>query len=163
MLDLFCGDQYISDFTISLIQAEPKVKRILLVAQCASTTEYPPPKFILAGRSIARTVATMRERTNGEENAVEIRKDHRAGRCMACGWQKFLRTVVIFIYTQANKYLDVPVKKESRRNCCNSPAARRVPKNADSICEQSNREAPGTQEKFISEFRNQEVPYACSR
>ena len=71
--------------------------------------------------------------------------------------------VVIFICTQANKYLDAPIKKESRRNCCNSPAARRVPKNADSICEQSNREAPGTQEKFISEFQNEEVPYANSR
>ena len=70
---------------ISLIRSGPKVKRILLVARCTSTTEYPPPKFILAGRSIARTVATMRERTNGEENAVEVRKDHRAGRCMACG------------------------------------------------------------------------------
>ena len=67
------------------------------------------------------------------------------------------------IRTQTNKYLDVPIKKESRRNCCNSPAARRVPKNADSICEQSNREAPGTQEKFISEFQNEEVPYANSR
>ena len=68
--------------------------------------------------------------------------------------------VVIFICTQTNKYLDGPIKKESRRNCCNSPAACRVPKNADSICEQSNREAPGTQEKIISEFQNQEVPYA---
>ena len=56
-----------------------------MVAQCTSTTEYPPPKFILTGRSIARTVATIRERTNGEENAVEVRKDHRAGKCMACG------------------------------------------------------------------------------
>ena len=71
--------------------------------------------------------------------------------------------VVIFICTQANKYLDATIKKESRRNCCNSPAARRVPKNADSICEQSNKEAPGTQEKFISEFQNQEAPYAYSR
>ena len=38
-----------------------------------------------------------------------------------------------------------PQQKESRRNCCNSPPARRVPKNADSICRQSNREASGTQ------------------
>ena len=38
-------------------------------------------------------------------------------------------------------------KKENRRNCCNSSAARRVPKNADSICEQFNRETSGTQEK----------------
>ena len=29
----------------------------LLVARCTSTTEYPPPKFILAGRSIARTIS----------------------------------------------------------------------------------------------------------
>ena len=70
---------------ISLIRSGPKVKRILLVARCTSTTEYPPPKFILTRRSTARTVATIRERTNGEENAVEVRKDHRAGRCMACG------------------------------------------------------------------------------
>ena len=28
---------------------------------------------------------TIYERTNGDENAVEVRKDHRAGRCMACG------------------------------------------------------------------------------
>ena len=68
---------------------------------------------------------------------------------------------VIFIGNQSKKNLSVPIKKESRRNCCNSPAARRVPKNADSICEQFNREALGTQEKFISEFQNQEVPYAC--
>lgn len=67
------------------------------------------------------------------------------------------------IRTQSDKNLSVTIKKESRRNCCNSPAARRVPKNADSICEQSNREAPGTQEKNISEFQNQEVPYAYSR
>jgi hypothetical protein len=71
--------------------------------------------------------------------------------------------VVIFIGNQSKKNLSVPIKKESRRNCCNSPAARRVPKNADSICEQFNREALGTQEKFISEFQNQEVPYANSR
>jgi|UPI000470767B hypothetical protein len=71
--------------------------------------------------------------------------------------------VVIFICTQTNNYLDIPIQKESRRNCCNSPAARRVPKNADSICEQFNREALGTQEKFISEFQNEEVPYANSR
>ena len=71
--------------------------------------------------------------------------------------------VVIFIGNQSKKNLSVPIKKESRRNCCNSPAARRVPKNADSICEQSNKEAPGTQEKFISEFQNQEAPYAYSR
>ena len=70
---------------ISLIRWEPNVKQILLAVRCTSTTEYPPPKFILAGRSIARTVATMRERTNGEENVVEVRKDHRAGKCMACG------------------------------------------------------------------------------
>ena len=70
---------------ISLIRWEPKVKQILLAVRCTSTTEYPPPMFILAGRSIARTVATMRERTNGEENVVEVRKDHRAGKCMACG------------------------------------------------------------------------------
>ena len=74
---------------------------------------------------------------------------------------KFLRMVVKVIHTQTNKYLDVPIKKESRRNCCNSPAARRVPKNADSICEQSNRETAGTQENIISEFQNEEVPYAC--
>ena len=85
MLDLFRGDQYISIYAISLIRTESKVKRILLVVRCSLTTKYPPPKFILAGRSIARTVATIRERTNGEENAVEVRKDHRAGRCMACG------------------------------------------------------------------------------
>ena len=85
MLDLFWGDQYINIYVISLIRAGPKVKRILLVVRCTSTTEYPPPKFILTRISIARTVATMRERTNGEENAVEVRKDHRAGRCMACG------------------------------------------------------------------------------
>lgn len=41
-----------------------------------------------------------------------------------------------------------PQQKESRRNCCNSPAARRVPKNADSICKQFNAKALGTQEKF---------------
>ena len=70
---------------------------------------------------------------------------------------------VIFIGNQTKKNLSVPIQKESRRNCCNSPAARRVPKNADSICEQSNKEAPGTQEKFISEFQNQEAPYAYSR
>ena len=32
-----------------------------------------------------RDRVTMYERTNGEENAVEVRKDHRAGRYMACG------------------------------------------------------------------------------
>ena len=41
-------------------------------------------------------------------------------------------------------------KKENRRDCGNSPAARRVPKNADSICEQFNRETSGTQEKSFS-------------
>ena len=38
-------------------------------ARCTSTTEYPPPKFILTGRSIARTAATMRERTNGKKTS----------------------------------------------------------------------------------------------
>ena len=42
-----------------------------------------------------------------------------------------------------------PQQKEGRRNCCNSPAARRVPKNADSICKQSNREASGTQDVVL--------------
>ena len=37
-------------------------------------------------------------------------------------------------------------------NCCNSSAARRVSENADSICEQSNRETSETQEKLFSEF-----------
>ena len=76
---------------------------------------------------------------------------------------KILGLEVKAIHTQSNTNLSVPIKKESRRNCCNSPAARRVPKNADSICEQSTKEAPGTQEKFISEFQNQEAPYAYSR
>ena len=40
-------------------------------------------------------------------------------------------------------------KKENRRDCGNSPAARRVPKNADSICEQFNRETSGTQENLF--------------
>ena len=44
----------------------------------------------------------------------------------------------------------IVLKKENRRNCGNSPAARRVPKNADSICEQFNREPSGTQEKSFS-------------
>ena len=51
--------------------------------------------------------------------------------------------------------------KRKPLNCCSSSAARRVSENADAICEQSNREAPGTQEKNISEFQNQEVSYAC--
>lgn len=42
--------------------------------------------------------------------------------------------------------------KRTPLNCCNSPAARRVSKNADSICEQSNRETYETQEKLFSEF-----------
>lgn len=61
---------------------------ILLAALCTSKSEYPPPKFILAGKSIARTTTTMRERTNGEENAVEVKKDHRAGRCMRIATQQ---------------------------------------------------------------------------
>ena len=44
----------------------------------------------------------------------------------------------------------IALKKENRRDCGNSPAARRVPKNADSICEQFNRETSGTQEKSFS-------------
>ena len=65
--------------------------------------------------------------------------------------------------TAQNK-VDFLIKKESRRNCCNSPAARRVPKNADSICEQSNREAPGTQEIFsLNPNIKQEVLHAHSR
>ena len=58
MLDLFWGDQYINIYAISLIRSEPKVKRILLVVRCTSTTEYPPPKFILTGRSTARTTSS---------------------------------------------------------------------------------------------------------
>lgn len=34
------------------------------------------------------------------------------------------------------------------QNCCNSSAVRYVSENADSICEQSNRETSETQEKF---------------
>ena len=72
--------------------------------------------------------------------------------------------VVIFIGNQTKKNLSVPIKKESRRNCCNSPAARRVPKNADSICKQSNREASGTQDFCSLNFeKNTEVLYADSR
>ena len=73
---------------ISLIRSGPKVKRILLVARCTSTTEYPPPKFILTGEVSPGPYhdrVTIYERTNGAENAVEVRKDHRAGSCMACG------------------------------------------------------------------------------
>ena len=57
-------------------------------ARCTSTTEYPPPKFILTGEVSPGPYhdrVTIYERTNGDENAVEVRKDHRAGRCMACG------------------------------------------------------------------------------
>ena len=43
---------------ISLIRSGPKVKRILLVARCTSTTEYPSPKFILTRRSTARTTSS---------------------------------------------------------------------------------------------------------
>jgi hypothetical protein len=46
-----------------------------------------------------------------------------------------------------NRSHQYPYQKENRRDCGNSPAARRVPKNADSICEQFNRETSGTQEK----------------
>ena len=71
---------------------------------------------------------------------------------------------VIFIGNQTKKNLSVPIKKESRRNCYNSPAARRVPKNADSICRQSNREASGTQDFCSLNFeKNTEVLYADSR
>lgn len=59
------------------------------------------------------------------------------------------------IRTKKNAKLRNHIKKESRRNCCNSPAARRAPKNAGSICEQFNREALGTQEKFISAYEQQ--------
>ncbi len=65
--------------------------------------------------------------------------------------------------TAQNK-VDFLIKKESRRNCCNSPAARRVPKNADSICRQSNRETSGTQDFCSLNFeKNTEVLYADSR
>ena len=64
----------------------------------------------------------------------------------SCWTTEFLRTVVICIHAQPKNKLVFLIKKESRRNCCNSPAARRVPKNADSICKQSSREASGTQD-----------------
>ena len=51
---------------------------------------------------------------------------------------------------EKNTHQVIALKKENRRNCGNSPAARRVPKNADSICEQFNRETSGTQEKSFS-------------
>ena len=41
-----------------------------------------------------------------------------------------------------------PDKKEKPLNCCSSSAARRVSENADSICEQSNRETSETQDIF---------------
>ena len=66
----------------------------------------------------------------------------------SCWPTEFLRTVVICIRTQCKDQLGFRIKKESRRNCCNSPAARRVPRNADSICKQFNAKALGTQEKF---------------
>ena len=84
------------------------------------------------------------------------KQGRRVGTGTACGPRIFVKEVRV-ISVQG------PQQKESRRNCCNSPPARRVPKNADSICEQFNREALGTQEKFISEFQNEEVPYANSR
>lgn len=84
------------------------------------------------------------------------KQGRRVGTGTACGPRIFVKEVRV-ISVQG------PQQKESRRNCCNSPAARHVPKNADSICEQFNREALGTQEKFISEFQNEEVPYADSR
>ena len=62
--------------------------RFYWLARCTSTTEYPPPKFILTGEVSPGPYhdrVTIYERTNGAENAVEVRKDHRAGRCMACG------------------------------------------------------------------------------
>ena len=69
------------------------------------------------------------------------------------GWDEILNDQVciiirafLCIHAQRKNKVDFLIKKESRRNCCNSPAARRVPKNADSICKQSNREASGTQD-----------------
>ena len=35
---------------------------------------------------------------------------------------------------EKNTHQIIALKKENRRGCGNSPAARRVPKNADSIC-----------------------------
>ena len=55
-------------------------------------------------------------------------------------------------------------RSKRKESCCNSPVVRRVPKNADSICEQSNREAPGTQEIFsLNPNIKQEVLHAHSR
>lgn len=68
------------------------------------------------------------------------------GKCMTWG-RNISGRVVKVIHTQTGKHFDIPIKKESRRNCCNSPAARHVSKNADPICKQSNRETFGTQEK----------------
>ena len=54
--------------------------------------------------------------------------------------------------------------KRKPLNCCSSSAARRVSENADAICEQSNREAPGTQEIFsLNPNIKQEVLHAHSR
>lgn len=50
---------------------------------------------------------------------------------------------------EKNTHQVIAPPKENRRVCGNSPAACRVPKNADSICEQFNRETSGTQENLF--------------
>ncbi len=72
------------------------------------------------------------ERTRGDENAVEVEQDHRAGNNMVSVARKFLEVMVIHILSSYTK--------GKPPNCCNSSAARRVSENADPICKQSNRE-----------------------
>lgn len=55
------------------------------------------------------------------------------------------------ICAQISKYLNVPIKRKAAETAATVRRRAALKKNADSICEQSNREALGTQEKIISD------------
>ena len=70
----------------------------------------------------------------GDEGAHQGKRKRRARQTRPQGWNRYGVWQSVFVKGVNVISVQSPQQKESRRNCCNSPAARRVPKNADSIC-----------------------------
>ena len=98
--------------------------------------------MILAGE-VCQDAFQNAEHAKAEKNAVQVKQGRRAGTGTVHG-RRTLREEGSSIHRSYNKGKPL--------NCCSSSAVRRVSENADSICEQSNRETSETQEKLFSEF-----------
>ena len=99
----------------------------------------------------------------GDEGARQGERKRRACQTRPQGWNRYGVWQSVFVKGVNVISVQGLQQKESRRNCCNSPAARRVPKNAGSICKQLNREDSQIQDfSFVNFERSTEALCADS-